>query len=120
MGARPLGRRVERRVGRRARGAHGPGGAGTDTAGSLRIPSALCGISAIKPTHGRVPIDGIVPLARDARPRRADGAQRGGLHALLARWQRPGSLAADAAPGVARFRRAASRAAAARRAHDRA
>jgi aspartyl-tRNA(Asn)/glutamyl-tRNA(Gln) amidotransferase subunit A len=36
---------------------------GTDTAGSLRIPAALCGISTIKPTHGRVPIDGVIPLA---------------------------------------------------------
>lgn len=36
---------------------------GTDTLGSLRIPSALCGTSTIKATHGRVPIDGIVPLA---------------------------------------------------------
>jgi aspartyl-tRNA(Asn)/glutamyl-tRNA(Gln) amidotransferase subunit A len=36
---------------------------GTDTLGSLRIPSALCGTSTIKATHGRVPIDGIVALA---------------------------------------------------------
>ncbi|HUO73191.1 MAG TPA: amidase [Solirubrobacteraceae bacterium] len=36
---------------------------GTDTCGSLRIPSACCGTSAIKPTHGLVPIDGIIPLA---------------------------------------------------------
>jgi aspartyl-tRNA(Asn)/glutamyl-tRNA(Gln) amidotransferase subunit A len=40
-----------------------PAALGTDTLGSLRIPSALCGTSTIKPTHGRVPIDGIVPLA---------------------------------------------------------
>jgi aspartyl-tRNA(Asn)/glutamyl-tRNA(Gln) amidotransferase subunit A len=40
-----------------------PAALGTDTLGSLRIPSALCGTSAIKATHGRVPIDGIVPLA---------------------------------------------------------
>ena len=40
-----------------------PAALGTDTAGSLRIPAALCGISALKPTHGRVPIDGIEPLA---------------------------------------------------------
>ncbi len=36
---------------------------GTDTAGSLRIPAALSGVSSIKPTHGRVPLDGILPLA---------------------------------------------------------
>jgi aspartyl-tRNA(Asn)/glutamyl-tRNA(Gln) amidotransferase subunit A len=40
-----------------------PAALGTDTLGSLRIPSALCGTSAIKATHGRVPIAGIVPLA---------------------------------------------------------
>lgn len=40
-----------------------PAALGTDTLGSLRIPSAFCGTSAIKPTHGRVPIAGIVPLA---------------------------------------------------------
>lgn len=40
-----------------------PAALGTDTLGSLRIPSALCGTSALKATHGRVPMDGIVPLA---------------------------------------------------------
>jgi aspartyl-tRNA(Asn)/glutamyl-tRNA(Gln) amidotransferase subunit A len=40
-----------------------PAATGTDTAGSLRIPSAECGTSAIKPTHGRLSIRGIVPLA---------------------------------------------------------
>jgi aspartyl-tRNA(Asn)/glutamyl-tRNA(Gln) amidotransferase subunit A len=40
-----------------------PAALGTDTLGSLRIPSALCGTSTVKGTHGRVPIDGIVPLA---------------------------------------------------------
>jgi aspartyl-tRNA(Asn)/glutamyl-tRNA(Gln) amidotransferase subunit A len=39
-----------------------PAGLGTDTCGSLRIPSACCGTSAIKPTHGRLPLDGIIPL----------------------------------------------------------
>ncbi|MGH8988690.1 MAG: amidase [Acidimicrobiales bacterium] len=40
-----------------------PAALGTDTCGSLRIPSACCGTSTIKPTHGRVSLEGIVPLA---------------------------------------------------------
>jgi aspartyl-tRNA(Asn)/glutamyl-tRNA(Gln) amidotransferase subunit A len=39
-----------------------PAATGTDTAGSLRIPSAMCGTSTVKPTHGLVPLRGIVPL----------------------------------------------------------
>jgi aspartyl-tRNA(Asn)/glutamyl-tRNA(Gln) amidotransferase subunit A len=40
-----------------------PAATGTDTAGSLRIPSAACGTAAIKPTRGLVPISGVIPLA---------------------------------------------------------
>jgi aspartyl-tRNA(Asn)/glutamyl-tRNA(Gln) amidotransferase subunit A len=40
-----------------------PAATGTDTAGSLRIPASFCGVSAIKASHGRLPIDGIIPLA---------------------------------------------------------
>ena len=40
-----------------------PAATGTDTAGSLRIPSACCGTSTIKPTRGSVSTAGIVPLS---------------------------------------------------------
>ncbi len=36
---------------------------GTDTGGSVRIPAAACGCVGFKPTHGLVPMDGIIPLA---------------------------------------------------------
>ena len=38
-------------------------GIGTDTAGSIRIPSSLCGISGLKPRPDVIPVDGIIPLA---------------------------------------------------------
>ncbi len=39
-----------------------PAATGTDTAGSLRIPSACCGTSTIKPTRNLVSLAGVVPL----------------------------------------------------------
>lgn len=39
------------------------GSIGTDTGGSIRIPSAVCGTVGLKPTYGELPCDGIVPLS---------------------------------------------------------
>jgi len=37
---------------------------GTDTGGSIRIPSAACGLVGLKPSIGDIPTDGVVPLSR--------------------------------------------------------
>ncbi len=39
------------------------GALGTDTAGSVRIPSAFCGVTGIRPSTGLVPTRGMVPLS---------------------------------------------------------
>ncbi len=36
---------------------------GTDTGGSVRVPAAFCGLYGIRPSHGRIPTEGILPLA---------------------------------------------------------
>lgn len=36
---------------------------GTDTGGSVRVPAAFCGIWGIRPTHGSIPLEGVLPFA---------------------------------------------------------
>lgn len=37
---------------------------GTDTAGSVRVPAAFCGILGFRPSHGAVPVVGVLPMAQ--------------------------------------------------------
>jgi len=43
-----------------------PAGIGSDLSGSIRVPAHFCGIAGLKPTIGRVPMDGHVPEAAGA------------------------------------------------------
>jgi Asp-tRNA(Asn)/Glu-tRNA(Gln) amidotransferase A subunit family amidase len=37
---------------------------GSDTGGSIRIPSSLCGVAGFKPTFGSVDLEGVIPLSK--------------------------------------------------------
>jgi mandelamide amidase len=75
-----------------------PGGIGSDTGGSVRVPAALCGIVGFRPTTGRWPQAGIVPIShtRDT----AGPMTRSVADCLLLDRIVTGATAAIAAPGL--------------------
>jgi aspartyl-tRNA(Asn)/glutamyl-tRNA(Gln) amidotransferase subunit A len=68
---------------------------GTDTAGSIRIPAALCGVTGHRPTAGLVPTEGVVPVAwtlDSVGPLARTAAQcRRALEVMAGRTLEPGS-----------------------------
>ena len=76
---------------------------GSDTGGSIRLPAAFCGITGYKPTYGRVPTDGVAPLAwsLDHVGPMTRTAQDGALvHSVLAEHPMPLQPARDLRVGL--------------------
>jgi Asp-tRNA(Asn)/Glu-tRNA(Gln) amidotransferase A subunit family amidase len=77
---------------------------GTDTAGSVRVPAAFCGVVGVKPTYDRVPRTGVVDLAPSldhvgVLASDVDTAARTLSVIAGSDPRRPETLTADATPG---------------------
>jgi aspartyl-tRNA(Asn)/glutamyl-tRNA(Gln) amidotransferase subunit A len=79
-----------------------PAALGSDTGGSIRIPSALCGLTGLKPTYGLVSLAGVFPLAStlDSVGPLARSADDAGLLTAAMAGPDPRDTATLGAPGV--------------------
>jgi amidase len=76
---------------------------GSDTGGSVRVPSACCGTAGLKTTHGRVSLEGVWPLATSLD---TIGPMARDVSGLIAGMEllEPGFAVADSTPAtVGRF-----------------
>ena len=83
-----------------------PAALGSDTAGSIRIPSACCGVAGLKPTWGRVPATGVWPLSWSCDhvgPIAGDVADLALLDRVLASATRPDPGPDPVAPRIGRL-----------------
>jgi amidase len=76
---------------------------GTDTGGSVRIPAACCGVVGLKTTWGRVPVQGVYPLAPSLDTVGLLGADVAAVELGMCLIE-PGFAARPAEPRVARVR----------------
>ena len=77
---------------------------GSDTAGSIRNPSACCGTAGLKTTWGRISLDGVWPLAPSLDTLGPMARDVLGVVAGMALLEPGFTLAASAAPRVGRVR----------------
>jgi aspartyl-tRNA(Asn)/glutamyl-tRNA(Gln) amidotransferase subunit A len=76
---------------------------GSDTGGSIRIPSAACGLVGLKPAFGEIPIDGVVPLSSTLDhigPLCRSVEDAGILHQVLAGASNPAPIKAREVSGL--------------------
>jgi amidase len=77
---------------------------GSDSGGSIRIPSAFCGTAGLKTTFGRIPLEGVRPLAPSLDTVGPMARDVGGLVLGMSLLEPGFSLDGDAAVVVGRLR----------------